>query len=141
MRKLIFLLLSCFCIHGAMCQSTTIQMTLKTIAPISSQSEEMEIPHLNCVVAHNVYLNGELLISENTPVDTRLDIYKARPRNRVGSVTIYFIGVNTNNGGRVFFNESYTKAGKLRKQRWMKGKNAYVPIGTMINVTGTYQKK
>ena len=141
MKKLIFLILSYCCVHFALCQGTMLQMTLKTIVPISSQSEDMEIPNLNCVVAHNVYLNGELLISENTPVDTRLDIYKARPRNRVGSVTIYFIGVNTNNGGRVFFNESYTKAGKLRKQRWMKGKNAYVPIGTMINVTGTYQKK
>ena len=65
-------------------------MTLRTIAPISSQSEDSELPSLNCVVAHNVYLNGELLVSENTPVDTRLEVHKSRSRNRVGSVTIFF---------------------------------------------------
>ena len=139
MKKLIFLILTCFFTHYAMCQGTVLHMTLRTIEPISSQSENSELPNLNCAVAHNVYLNGELLISENTPVDTRLEIHKARSRNRVGSVTIFFIGVNTNNGGRVFFNDSYTKGGKLRKIRWLHGKDAYIPVGTMINVTGTYE--
>ena len=139
MKKLIFLILTFLFTHCAMCQGTVLHMTLRTIAPISSQSVDSELPNLNCVVAHNVYLNGELLISENTPVDTRLEVHKARSRNRVGSVTIFFIGVNTNNGGRVFFNDSYTKGGKLRKIRWLHGKDAYVPVGTMINVTGTYE--
>ena len=139
MRKLAFIILICWNVSCIFAQGTELHMTLRTIAPISSQSEDSELPSLNCVVAHNVYLNGELLVSENTPVDTRLEVHKARSRNRVGSVTIFFIGVNTNNGGRVFFNDSYTKGGKLRKIRWLHGKDAYIPVGTMINVTGTYE--
>lgn len=139
MKKLFFIILVCWNVSCIFAQSTALHITLRTIAPISSQSEDSELSSLNCVVAYNVYLNGDLLVSENTPVDTRLDVHKARSRNRVGSITIFFIGVNTVKGGRIFFNESYTKGGRLRKFRWLHGKDAYIPVGTMINVTGIYE--
>ena len=139
MRRLITSIIFLGILSLSLAQNNKIHVTVRTAVPLTSKSVYSEMPSVNCEVAHDVYFNGELLISENTPIDTRLECHKARSRNRVGSVTIYFIGVQTKNGGRVFFDDSYTKGGKLRKLRWMHGKDAVIPAGTMINVTGTYE--
>lgn len=139
MKRLITTLLFLGIVSLSLAQDNKIHMTIRTAVPITSKSVLSELPNVNCEVAHDVYLDGKLIISEYTPVDTRLEIHKSRSRNRVGSVTIYFIGVKTKDGGRVFFDESYTKSGKLRKYRWLHGKDAVIPEGTMINVTGIYE--
>ena len=139
MKRIIILNLLIVFVFSLHSQNAELHVTIRTITPIKSNAYTTELPNYVCEVAHDVYYNGELLIKENTPVDTRIEVYKARSRNRVGSITIYFVGVNTIKGQRVFFNESYTKGGKLRKWRWLHGKNAYIPTGTMINVFGVYE--
>ena len=125
-------------VHSLCSQGVTLQFTIKTTKPIRSNAYSTELPNEVCEVAHDVFYNGELLVKKNTPVDTRIEVQKARSRNRVGSITIHFIGVQTISGRRVFFKESYTKGGKLRSWSCLPGKNAYIPVGTIYNLSGVY---
>lgn len=141
MKRILFLCVLMTFVYSLYSQGVTLQFSIRTTTPIKSNAYSTELPTEVCEVAHDVYYNGELLVRKNTPVDTRIEVQKARSRNRVGSITIHFLGVQTVTGRRVFLKDSYSKGGKLRRWRLLPGKNAYIPVGTMYNVSGVYSEQ